>query len=425
MHVEIGSTNKYKRNANRIICGNRSVVLNTSPQQQVKWVVRHLSGKKMFETYFTESHAMLRDAVKKFVSREIKPHVDEWEAQQSFPRELYGKAGAAGFLGMGSPEEFGGVPCDFFHELVYVEEIIRSGSVGLASSLGSCSIALPPILLLGNDAQKTKYVPSVLSGEKIAVLGITEPSGGSDVANLQTRAVRKGDKYIVNGSKTFITSGTRADFVTTAVRTGEPGPKGISLLIIEKGSPGFTVSRNIKKMGWHASDTAELSFIDCEVPAENLLGEENAGFRGIMSNFERERMYLAVEAHTVAEMALEESVKYARERSAFGRPLTGFQVTRHKLAEMATMIEASKRFNYSVAAMISNGKRAFKEVCMAKNFATSTCDRVVYDAVQIHGGYGYCTEYLVERLYRDSRLLSIGGGTYEIMNEIISKEMKL
>jgi len=265
----------------------------------------------------------------------------------------------------------------------------------------------------------------VLSGKKIAVLGITEPSNGSDVANLQTRALRNGDQYIVNGAKIFITSGTRADFVTTAVRTGGPGAKGISLLIIEKGTPGFTVSRNIKKMGWHASDTAELSFIDCEVPAKNLLGEENKGFQGIMSNFERERIYLAVEAQTVAEMALEESIKYAGQRIAFGRSLTGFQVTRHKLAEMATLVQASKRFNYSVAAMIVGGQRALKEVCMAKNFATSICDKVVYDAVQIHGGYGYCREYLVERLYRDSRLFSIGGGTYEIMNEIIGKEMKL
>ena len=273
----------------------------------------------MFENYFTESHAMLRDSVKKFVSREITPYVDKWEDEELFPRELYEKAGAAGFLGIGSPEEFGGVPCDFFHEIVYVEEIIRSGSVGLASSLGSCSIALPPILALGTQTQKEKFVPPVLSGKKIAVLGITEPSNGSDVANLQTRALRNGDQYIVNGAKIFITSGTRADFVTTAVRTGGPGAKGISLLIIEKGTPGFTVSRNIKKMGWHASDTAELSFIDCEVPAKNLLGEENKGFQGIMSNFERERIYLAVEAQTVAEMALEESIKYAGQRIAFGR----------------------------------------------------------------------------------------------------------
>jgi acyl-CoA dehydrogenase len=379
----------------------------------------------IYEQFFNESHAMLRESVRRFVAREIAPYIDKWEEEESFPRELYLKAGAAGFLGMGAPEEFGGVPCDLFHEVAYVEEIIRCGSVGLASSLGSCSIALPPILALGNHAQKEKFAPPVLRGEKIAVLAVTEPGGGSDVANLQTRAAREGDFYTVNGSKTFITSGVRADFAVTAVRTGGPGPKGISLLIIEKGTPGFTVSRNIKKMGWRASDTAELSFVDCRVPIENLLGEENKGFAGILGNFERERLYLAVEAHTVAEMALEEAVKYAKARTAFGKTLTGFQVTRHKLAHMATLVEAAKRFNYSVAEKMASGRRALQDVCMAKNFATSACDKVVYDAVQIHGGYGYCREYPVERYYRDARLFSIGGGTFEIMNEIIAKEMAL
>jgi len=379
----------------------------------------------MYQDPFTESHAMLRDSVRKFVAREIAPSVEQWEEEKSFPYDLYRKAGKAGFLGIGWPEELGGTPCDIFHEVAYVEEITRCGSVGLAASLGSCRIALPPIIALGSPEQKQKFVPPVLRGEKIAVLGVTEPGGGSDVANLQTRAVRNGNRFIVNGSKMFITSGTRADFVTAAVRTGGPGSKGISLIVVEKGAPGFTVSCNIEKMGWHASDTAELAFVDCEVPVENLLGEENRGFVGIMINFERERLYLAIQAYTVAEMALEASVAYARDRHAFGKPLTSFQVTRHKLAHMATLVEASKRFTYSVAAMIGEGKRAYKEVCMAKNFATSSCDKVVYDAVQIHGGYGYCREYLVERLYRDSRLFSIGGGTYEIMNEVIGKEMRL
>ncbi|MFH1139037.1 MAG: acyl-CoA dehydrogenase family protein [Pseudomonadota bacterium] len=379
----------------------------------------------MFDAYFTESHHLLRDSVKKFVAREITPFVDEWEASETFPRDLYRKAGDAGFLGMGYPEEFGGVPCDVFHEVVYTEEIIRSGSVGLASSLGCQAIAIPPIMALGTREQQEKYVPPVIAGKQIAVLGVTEPGGGSDVAGLKTRAVRNGDKYVVNGSKIFITSGTRADFVTTAVRTGGPGAKGVSLLVIEKGTPGFTVSRSIKKMGWHASDTAELVFDDCRVPVENLLGAENQGFVGLMLNFERERLYLAVEAHTVAEMALEKSIEYAKQREAFGKNLTGFQVTRHKLAHMATLVEAAKRFNYSVAAMIQEKQNAYKQVCMAKNFSTSVCDKVVYDAVQIHGGYGYCREYLVERLYRDSRLFSIGGGTHEIMNEVISKQMGL
>ena len=379
----------------------------------------------MFDSYFTESHHLLRDSIKKFVQKVIAPYIDEWEAEETFPRELYKTAGDAGFLGMGYPEEFGGTPCDVFHEVVYTEEIIRSGSVGLASSLGCQAIAMPPILHLGTQEQKDKFIPPVIAGEKIAVLGVTEPGGGSDVASLRTRAVRDGDKFIVNGSKIFITSGTRADYVTTAVRTGGPGAHGISLLVIERGTPGFSVSRSIKKMGWHASDTAELVFEDCEVPVENMLGEENKGFYGIMLNFQKERLYLAVEAHTVAEMALEKSIEYAKEREAFGKPLTGFQVTKHKLAQMATLIEAAKRFNYSVAAMIQEGQDAYKQVCMAKNFSTSICDKVVYDAVQIHGGYGYCREFLVERLYRDSRLFSIGGGTYEIMNEVISKQMGL
>lgn len=379
----------------------------------------------MSSEYFNELHEIFRRSVREFVKREIAPFVNQWEDEETFPMELYKKAGAAGFFGMGYPEEYEGTPCDIFHEIVYVEEIIRCGSVGLASSLGSSGIAMPPIFALGSMEQKKKYIPPVIRGEKIAVLAVTEPGGGSDVANLQTRAVRKGDQYIINGSKTFITSGTRADFFTTAVRTGGPGASGISLLIIERDTPGFSVSKKIKKMGWHASDTAELSFMDCEVPAGNLLGTENKGFAGIMTNFQKERLYLAVEAHTVAEMALEAAVQYARERTAFGKTLTGFQVIRHKIADMATQVEAAKNFNYSVAAMIARGENAYKHVCMAKNFSTSVCDKVVYDAVQIHGGYGYCREYLVERLYRDSRLFAIGGGTYEIMNEVISKQMGL
>jgi acyl-CoA dehydrogenase len=379
----------------------------------------------MYVKYFDESHDMLRDSLRKFIAREISPYVDQWEEEGTFPKELYKKAGDAGHIGMGYPEEYGGTPGDLFHAVVYTEEMMRCGSVGLVNSLGCSAIAVPPIIAVGTEEQKRKYVPPVLAGEQIAVLGITEPGGGSDVANLQTRAQRNGDSYIVNGSKTFITSGTRADYVTCAVRTGGPGFAGVSLLIIEKGTPGFSVSKKIDKMGWRASDTAELAFEDCEVPAENLLGEENQGFGYIMLNFAKERLYLAVSAHAVAEYALDESIKYAKERVAFGRPITGFQVTRHKLAEMATMLEASKQFNYRVAAMINENIPAYKEVCMAKNFATKVCDKIVYDAVQLHGGYGYCSEYPVERLYRDSRLFSIGGGTTEIMNEVISRQMGL
>ena len=375
--------------------------------------------------YFNESHHMFRDSVKKFIAREIAPYVEQWEEEGEFPLELYKKAGDAGYLSLGYPEEVGGTPADFFHGIAYVEEMMRCGSVGLVNSLGCSAIAVPPIIAVGTEEQKMKYVPRVLAGEQLAALAITEPSGGSDVANLRTKAERKGDKYIVNGSKTFITGGVRANYITAGVRTGGPGARGISLLIIEADSPGYSVSKKLDKMGWRASDTAEIFFQDVEVPVENRLGDENMGFLYAMLNFQRERLILAVSAHAVAEYALEQSIKYAKERVAFGKPLTGFQVTRHKIAEMATQVKISKEFNYSIAEKIEAGQDVHMEVCMAKNFATKVCDKVVYDAVQIHGGYGYCREYIVERLYRDSRLFAIGGGTYEIMNEVISNRLQL
>ncbi len=375
----------------------------------------------MYQEYFTEEHQIFRASVRKFVEREIRPHIDRWEDEELFPVELYGKAVEAGLLGLEYPEAYGGTPCDKFMNVAYTEEMIRCGSVGLVAGLGSYSIAMPPVLNMGTEEQKQKFLVPVLKGEKIAALGITEPNAGSDVANIRTRAVREGDHYVVNGAKTFITSGCRAHFITTAVRTGGPGYKGISLLMIDSATPGFSVAKKIRKMGWNASDTAELSFEDCRVPAENILGGEGQGFLGIMINFQNERLALAVMAHAVAELALEESVKYAKTREAFGRTLSGFQVTRHKLVDMATRIEAAKQFNYRVAAKMEAGLDAIRDVSMAKNFACEVCDKVVFDAVQIHGGYGYAREYLVERLYRDSRILSIGGGATEIMKEIISK----
>ena len=375
----------------------------------------------MYQEYFTEEHQIFRTSVRKFVEKEIKPHIDHWEDEELFPVELYKKAADAGFLGLEYPEAYGGSPCDKFMNIAYTEEMIHVGSVGLVAGLGSYSIAMPPVLSMGTEEQKQKFLVPVLKGEKISALGITEPNAGSDVANIRTRAVRNGDHYIVNGSKTFITSGCRAHFITTAVRTGGAGYKGVSLLMIDSSTPGFTVAKKIRKMGWNASDTAELSFVDCRVPVENMLGGEGQGFVGIMINFQNERLALAVMAHAVAELALEESIKYAKTREAFGRTLSGFQVTRHKLVDMATRVEVAKQFNYRVAAKMQAGQDAIRDVSMAKNFACEVCDKVVYDAVQIHGGYGYAREYLVERLYRDSRILGIGGGTTEIMKEIISK----
>ena len=265
----------------------------------------------------------------------------------------------------------------------------------------------------------------VLAGEKIMALAVTEPSGGSDVTNLKTRAVREGEYYRINGSKTFITSGVRADYYTVAVRTGNEGFGGVSLLLVEKGTPGFTVGRKLKKMGWWASDTAELFFDDCLVPVENLIGVENAGFACIMANFQSERLSLAIMANMTAQLALEESMKWARERQAFGKPVGRFQVLKHRLAEMATQLEVSREFTYRQAVQMAAGRSVIKEISMAKNFATDIADRLTYDAVQIMGGMGYMRESLVERLYRDNRILSIGGGTREIMNEIIAKQMGL
>lgn len=379
-----------------------------------------------FQQYFDESHQLIRDSVRRFVEREVLPYIDEWEKAEEFPRELYLKAGAAGILGIGYPEAYGG-SCegDLFAKVAASEELMRCGSGGLVAGLGSLDIGLPPVVKWARPEVRERVVPAVLRGEKIMALAVTEPSGGSDVANLKTRAVRDGDHYRVSGSKTFITSGVRADYYTVAVRTGGEGFAGISLLLVEKGTAGFSVGRKLKKMGWWASDTAELFFDDCRVPAENLIGVENAGFACIMANFQSERLALAVMANMTAQLALEESLRWAREREAFGKPIGKFQVLRHRLAEMATQLEVSREFTYRQAAKMAAGKSVIKEISMAKNFATDVADRLTYDAVQVLGGMGYMRESLVERLYRDNRILSIGGGSREIMNEIIGKQMGL
>ena len=380
----------------------------------------------VYVDYFNETHGMVRDTMRRFVSEAVKPHIDAWEEAGGFPREVYQQAGSLCLLGIGHPTEFGGSgEQDVFLKVAASEELMRSGSGGFVASLGSLDIGLPPVWRTGSDALKASVVPQVLAGEKIIALAITEPSGGSDVANLKTRAVRDGDHYVVNGSKTFITSGARADYYTVAVRTGEAGFGGVSLLLIEKGTPGFTVGRNLKKMGWWASDTAELFFQDCRVPVENLLGPENSGFFTIMANFQAERLSLAIMAYMTAQLALEQCLAYVKERTTFGKPLSKHQVIRHKLAEMATQVNVAREYTYRCAARMQAGESAIAEVSMAKNFATSVSTMVTDEAVQIFGGMGYMRESLVERLYRDNRILSIGGGTHEIMNEIISKQLGL
>jgi acyl-CoA dehydrogenase len=370
----------------------------------------------------TDEHAALRAQARKFAEQRIAPNAHAWDEAEEFPRSLYRDLAGAGLLGIGYPADRGGGGGDITHVLVASEELVLAGkSVGTVVGLGSHGIALPPIIRFGSAAQIDRFVRPVVSGEKIAALAITEPGGGSDVAALKTRAVRDGDHYVLDGSKTFITSGVRADFVTVAVRTGGESHGGISMIVVERGTPGFSASKKLKKTGWWASDTAELVFESCRVPAQNLIGEENAGFGMIVANFVTERVFLAGQCVAIAELAYRESVAYARERQAFGKPIMGFQVTRHKLADMATRIAAARALTGEIATRFVRGDASPSSAAMAKNTATDMCSFVVDQAVQIHGGYGYMREYVVERLFRDARLYPIGGGTREIMNEIISK----
>jgi len=373
----------------------------------------------------TEEHAALRAQIRRFAERAIAPQSAAWEEAEEFPRTLYDEAAAAGILSIGYPEEYGGAGGDLTHGIVAAEALILFGrSVGTAVGLGSHAIALPLILRLGTQQQKQRLVPKVLTGEKIAALAITEPGAGSDVAGITTRAVRDGDHYVVNGSKTFITSGCRADIVVLAVRTETDVAKrhmGLSLLVVERGTSGFTASRKLRKTGWWASDTAELLLEDCRVPVKNRLGEEGSGFFSILQNFAAERLLLAAQCVAVAQLAYDESVAYARARRAFGKPLSGFQVLRHKLADMATRLIAARALVGDIAARTVAGSTGMSEVAMCKNAASDMCSFVCDQAVQIHGGAGYMRETLVERLNRDARLFPIGGGTREIMNEIIAQ----
>lgn len=371
--------------------------------------------------FLDESHIAFYEMCKRFAEQEIAPHAYEWEEAELFPRELYQKAGKAGILGALYPEEYGGSGGDVFHMVVNIEAMLYGGSTGTTIGLGSLGIAVPPILSLGTEEQKKRMVPPVLAGERIAALGITEPGAGSDVAGIRTRAVRDGDHYVLNGSKMFITSGARADLVMVLARTGDDPHGGLTFFALERETSDWEVSKSLKKTGWRASDTAELAFSDTKVPVANRMGPEGSGFLAVMQNFQMERLSLAVYGHASAQIALEEAERYAKERAAFGRPIMGFQVIRHKLARMATMTRAARCFNYQVAAAINRGENVIEAVSEAKNFSAEVAKEVVDEAVQIFGGMGYMRETVVERLYRDVRLLPIGGGTSEIMNEIISR----
>ena len=373
---------------------------------------------------YSEEHQALRRSVAAFVAREITPYIDGWDEAGEFPRALYHSAAELGLLGLGYPEELGGTPCDGFHRLVVTEELARAGSGGLLAGLMSHNIAVPPIVALGSQALKERVVPPVLAGDKIAALAITEPSGGSDVANIKTTARRDGDHYVVKGEKTFITSGMRADFITTAVRTGGEGLSGISLLVIDGDTEGLSRTP-LKKMGWWCSDTATLYLDECRVPVANLVGPENQGFLGIMNNFNAERLGIAAMAWAFSKVCLDEAVAYARQRETFGRALITRQILRHKLVDMATEIGAVGAWLEKLVVAVDDGKFPIAEVCMLKNAATRCMELCTKEAVQIFGGAGYMRGTTVERLYRETKVLSIGGGAEEIMKELAAKQLGL
>lgn len=378
--------------------------------------------------YFTPEHEQFRDSLRWFIEREIAPFVNEWDEAESFPRALYARSAELGVQGLGYPEVFGGTPADLFYQLIVAEEFARAGCGGIQASLNSHSIALPPILKAGSDALKQRVLPPVVAGEKIAALAITEPSGGSDVAHLRTTAIRDGDYFVVNGEKTFITSGMRADFITTAVRTDPsiPGAEGISVLVIDGDTPGLTRTA-LKKMGWWCSDTAHLRFENCRVPVSNLVGEENRGFKIVMGNFNSERIYMAALACSFAEVCLQEALEWARQRVLFGSALSERQVVRHKLMDMVMRIDAARTHIYDLAYRMEHGlarpSQLVARICLAKVQATQAMQFCADQAVQLLGGMGFMRGTKSERIYREVKVMMIGGGSEEIMKDLAARQL--
>jgi alkylation response protein AidB-like acyl-CoA dehydrogenase len=376
---------------------------------------------------FGDEHEQLREAIRRFVESELRPHAEEWEDARWFPNDVFHRMAELGYLGLKYPEELGGQGGDYVHDAVLAEEMSRCASGGLAAGVGAhTGIATPPVWKFGTDDQKERFLTPAIRGEKIAALGITEPDAGSDVAGIKTFAAKVDGGYVVNGSKTYITNGVRADFVVTAVKTTqEGGHHGLSFLILEKGMEGFSVAKKLEKMGWHASDTGELAFQDVFVPDENLLGEENKGFYLIMANFQWERLLMALGAVGSMFNLLDATIAYAKERRAFGREIGHFQSIRHKIAEMAIRAETGRATTYNALRLFADGHDAIKEVTMAKLKTQRDAFEQADDALQIFGGAGYMKEYGIERAARDLRLGPIGGGTDEIMKEILSKQIGL
>ena len=376
------------------------------------------------DVWTTDERRALAALARDFTAREVLPHLDRWELDGEVPRSLHRAAAAGGLLGIGFPTEVGGQGGDTVDVSVVAEQMLYAGaSSGLLAALFTHGIALPHIVSSADTDLIDRYVRPTLAGELIGSLAVTEPDAGSDVAAVRTRAVRDGDDYVVNGAKTFITSSTRADFVTTVVRTGDDPHRGISLLVVDSGSAGFSVVRRLSKMGWLCSDTGELSYVDVRVPAANLVGDEGSGFVQVARQFAGERLALAVHGYGIGQRALDLTVAWTRSRTAFGKPLIAKQVVRHKLVEMTRAVDVARTYTHDIAARHAAGEDVFAAAAIAKNQAVEACSFVVDEAVQLHGGAGYLRDSEVERHYRDARILGIGGGATEVMNDLIAKAL--
>ena len=372
--------------------------------------------------YFTEEHEFFRKSFQDFLKKEVVPHIDTWEQTGTIDRFIWEKFGEMGYFGLATPEAYGGMDLDIFYTIIFIEELQKINSGGFAAAIWAHEyLAMTHLNKEANEAQKQKYLVPSVAGEKIGCLCITEPFGGSDVGGMRTTAVKKGDTYVINGSKTFITNGVYSDYLIVAAKTSpEQGNKGISIFVMDRDLPGISATK-LDKLGWRASDTAEIAFDNVVIPAENLMGEENLGFPYIMQHFALERLIMGVNAHARSEWALDYTIGYMKERTAFGKSISKFQALRHKVADLASEVEMAKTFNYVTAKRLDGGEYVVKEATMSKLLSTKIADQVAYDCVQLLGGYGYMEEYPLARNLRDSRLGPIGGGTSEILREIISK----
>ena len=372
--------------------------------------------------YFTEEHELFRKSFQEFLKKEVVPHIDKWEKSGTIDRFIWEKFGEMGYFGLTYPEQYGGLNLDLFYTVIFLEELQKVNSGGFAAAMWAHSyLAMTHLVAEGSEEIKKKYLEPSIEGKKIGCLCITEPFGGSDVAGMRSTAVKKGDKYILNGSKTFITNGVYSDYLVVAAKTDpEKGGKGMSIFVVDRDTPGISATK-LDKLGWRASDTAEIAFDNVEIPEGNLMGEENLGFSYIMQHFALERLIMGVNAHARAEFALDYAINYMSERVAFGKTIDKFQALRHSVAQMASEVEMCKEFNYSIVKRMINGVYVVKEASMSKLLSTKIADEVIYNCLQLLGGYGYIEDYPLARMSRDSRLGPIGGGTSEILREIIAK----